>query len=664
METKRYSAYNSTRGTVVNAKLAIVDRELEPLKFLELFIGGMGLDSESGLWLKPLAVAPQVPRVFPFDLLYLDEKKRVVQAVEIFPNVEIPLFSVEVVSALVLPLRAASAAQTMPGDQLLIEAVDAVAEGPSDVPLEATEAPPQTHEVRQLLLEAVSGSPAEAQGRPLIESSATLAGSNPGPNWELPLEGFWAPLTPAPEPVPEARKITVGPEGNGDASAAASPAQISVAQTASQRDSSGEETERTSGTTAQRSSPVTQRAGFTVAQYGNWQVSTSTAPTTESKNQKSENQNPELRNSPDSSRSVAKNENRKKPTEGFLRPLETAQSTRQGPERQVGLFSREVENSERANQAGRSKSANGEPSTAARSLPSVPGAVAKRQEPQLPLWKAEPSPTARSSVPGKAVVISRSQENADPSRHAVGPEPPVRSVVPVERPKPPIQKAAKRPAAKSIVEQAAILSSHIPRMPEAFSRLMTALLHIGAGPVSQSGAKQKGQKGAAPNKRSNWLNPEALHRDRRRAVRRTVPGLVAFYFTGGAPQPYNVADISATGFYLVTRDQWMPETMIQMTLQKPVADGKQRRESLTVLTRIVRRGQDGIGAEFVMPETLDPHSRDIKPGRATDRMALARFLFSEGFPDSFEVLGCFITPPVEQPAGVQAAASLVISQRD
>jgi hypothetical protein len=95
----------------------------------------------------------------------------------------------------------------------------------------------------------------------------------------------------------------------------------------------------------------------------------------------------------------------------------------------------------------------------------------------------------------------------------------------------------------------------------------------------------------------------------------------------------------------------MPETMIQMTLQKPVADRKQRRESITVLTRIVRRAGDGIGAEFVMPESLDPNSREIKPGRATDRMALARFLFSEDFSDSFEALGCFITPPVEQLPG-------------
>ncbi len=186
-------------------------------------------------------------------------------------------------------------------------------------------------------------------------------------------------------------------------------------------------------------------------------------------------------------------------------------------------------------------------------------------------------------------------------------------------------------------------------MSEALARLMAALHRMSANPEPQLGARRKGSEANTP---SSWLNPEALHRDRRRAVRRAVPGMVAFYFTGGAPQPYTIADISATGFFLLTRDQWMPETMIQMTLQKPVSEGKQRKEALTVLTRIVRRGEDGIGAEFVMPESLDSNNHEIKPGRATDRMALARFLFSEEFLDSFEVLGCSITPPVEQQTGI------------
>jgi hypothetical protein len=101
--------------------------------------------------------------------------------------------------------------------------------------------------------------------------------------------------------------------------------------------------------------------------------------------------------------------------------------------------------------------------------------------------------------------------------------------------------------------------------------------------------------------------------------------MVAHYFTGGAPKPHEVADISMTGMYLLTDDRWMPGTMIQMTLQKPCARGE-RKQSINVLSRIVRRGSDGVAAEFVMAETLSRVSHDIQPSQATDKFALARFL--------------------------------------
>ena len=122
-----------------------------------------------------------------------------------------------------------------------------------------------------------------------------------------------------------------------------------------------------------------------------------------------------------------------------------------------------------------------------------------------------------------------------------------------------------------------------------------------------------------------WLNPMATPSDRRRNGRRYVPGMVAHYFTGGAPKPHEVADISMTGMYLLTEDRWMPGTMIQMTLQKPCARGE-RKQSINVLSRIVRRGSDGVAAEFVMAETLSRVSHDIQPSQATDKFALARFL--------------------------------------
>ena len=142
----------------------------------------------------------------------------------------------------------------------------------------------------------------------------------------------------------------------------------------------------------------------------------------------------------------------------------------------------------------------------------------------------------------------------------------------------------------------------------------------------ESNGKSRTQVPSLGTRFKRWLNPATpISSDRRRAYRRYVPGMVAHYYTGGAPKPHDVADISMTGFYLLTEDRWMPDTMIQMTLQKPCARGE-RKQSIMVLSRIVRRGSDGIAAEFVMPESLDPHSHDVQPSQTTDRFALARFL--------------------------------------
>jgi hypothetical protein len=700
METKRFNAYNSTRGTALNARLAVADRELEPLRFLELLIGGLGLDSESGVWLKPLASAPQIPRVFPFDLVYLDENHKVIRAAEVFPSGDFPPFSEDVVSALILPLHAVSATQTVAGDQLLIEAVDEATESASITPERATNEIqsisvtdgqalevaltaakeqrdlPSISELVAKLAAPFSEERAAAkiapapQSKPLAEFRPTPPAPAPSTqDWALPLEGFWAPQKP--EHVADTMNGSTEPKEPAKAlGAAPPPASGPVDPVAANSTGTAEQkSKKAPGSTTSASGSAVRNVGSTRAQYKTWQVSNSTPSAPALDGQKLSPQKAGGRISSGSTRIVAQTESKKKSDEKPLRSLPSAEPTSQQLERRSGSSSPKLEVTPKASTSGQvdvpgknplpdpakaqstaspvaeiTKAKAKSPALSAGSH--VPDPATKRPDTQLPLWKAAPAESSSKPSTQAASPVRRATE--PPPRRIVDSVPAPESGNGAESPKPPVKKGVKPSVGKSLVEQAAQLSSHLPRMPEALSRLMTALQHMGAHPQSQSAAKAAKSKGSAPNKVSTWLNPEALHRDRRRAVRRTVPGLVAFYFTGGAPQPYTVADISATGFFLVTRDQWMPETMIQMTLQKPVAEGKQRRESLTVLTKIVRRGEDGIGAEFVMPETLDPHNRDIKPSRATDRMALARFLFSEEFPDSYEVLGCFITPSVEQ----------------
>ena len=118
----------------------------------------------------------------------------------------------------------------------------------------------------------------------------------------------------------------------------------------------------------------------------------------------------------------------------------------------------------------------------------------------------------------------------------------------------------------------------------------------------------------------NWLSA-----DRRKAPRIPLPGLVAYYWTGSAPRAYQIADISNTGFYLLTEERWYPGTMVLMTLQRTDSDGQNLEDSIAVQSLVVRWGSDGLGLTFVLmpPGEGDGQSHRL---RGADRKTLERFL--------------------------------------
>ncbi|MGO8759409.1 MAG: PilZ domain-containing protein [Terracidiphilus sp.] len=98
----------------------------------------------------------------------------------------------------------------------------------------------------------------------------------------------------------------------------------------------------------------------------------------------------------------------------------------------------------------------------------------------------------------------------------------------------------------------------------------------------------------------NWLTRLLLGDpvDPRKTQRESLPGLIAYFFTGGTPMPHAVRDISVTGMYIVTSERWYPGTVVQVTLtdrHKPTVE-----RSITVNARAVRWGSDGVGLEFVL----------------------------------------------------------------
>lgn len=94
-----------------------------------------------------------------------------------------------------------------------------------------------------------------------------------------------------------------------------------------------------------------------------------------------------------------------------------------------------------------------------------------------------------------------------------------------------------------------------------------------------------------------------LSQERRRAGRRVIAGLVAYYWDGGRPTAHNVRDISLTGLYMLTQDRWYPGTVLQLTLQETDKTIVPSDRWIIVHAKVVRQGSDGVGLVFA-PATV------------------------------------------------------------
>jgi hypothetical protein len=121
-----------------------------------------------------------------------------------------------------------------------------------------------------------------------------------------------------------------------------------------------------------------------------------------------------------------------------------------------------------------------------------------------------------------------------------------------------------------------------------------------------------------------WLFPAPG--DRRRGERMPVPELIAYYWTGGAPQAYQIRNVSQSGLYMFTEERWLPGTRIVMTLQREEC-GEARREDIhRVESEIIRWGVDGVGCAFVESGFVDLNSGEVVENQKFDHEAFAQFL--------------------------------------
>jgi Flp pilus assembly protein TadG len=91
---------------------------------------------------------------------------------------------------------------------------------------------------------------------------------------------------------------------------------------------------------------------------------------------------------------------------------------------------------------------------------------------------------------------------------------------------------------------------------------------------------------------------------------------------------HEIRNISATGFYLLTRERWHPGTVVTMTLQRTAAakESLDAEHYISVMSKVVRLGEDGVGFAFVPLEAKGSDSAKAARNKPADKRGLSRFL--------------------------------------
>jgi hypothetical protein len=121
----------------------------------------------------------------------------------------------------------------------------------------------------------------------------------------------------------------------------------------------------------------------------------------------------------------------------------------------------------------------------------------------------------------------------------------------------------------------------------------------------------------------HWLFPKS--NGDHRTNRTPLPGLIAYHWSGGTPQAYQVGNISVSGFFLLTDERPYPGTLILMTLQKTGTNAEKPGNSIAVYTKVIRWGSDGVGFRFVPVESKDAKTTR-EPKKVANQGSLDEFL--------------------------------------
>jgi hypothetical protein len=118
-----------------------------------------------------------------------------------------------------------------------------------------------------------------------------------------------------------------------------------------------------------------------------------------------------------------------------------------------------------------------------------------------------------------------------------------------------------------------------------------------------------------------WWSP-----DPRTAPRVPGAGLAAYYWNGAVPAAHGVRDISSSGLYVVTEERWYPGTLVLMTLQRTDCGEEVAERTVSVHSRAVRWGPDGVGLQFVLSDDKEVLASKMPMLDSAGKKELSHFL--------------------------------------
>ncbi len=188
----------------------------------------------------------------------------------------------------------------------------------------------------------------------------------------------------------------------------------------------------------------------------------------------------------------------------------------------------------------------------------------------------------------------------------------------------------------------ALSSDHGPDPMKTYGKMLAtpisdrAVNRQGSSPVL-AGCRTTEIDSASQNSEETWSlqwdYPQKEQKDRRRHERYTSCSVTAYYWTGKMLQAYKVANLSRTGFYLVTEERSLPGSLIPITLQITNAPDDATDTTIFVHATVTRWGLDGMGLEFVLSNPKELNTSQTFSKYGADHLALERFL------QQLEVLG-------------------------